>query len=203
VLVAVVRQTALSLDDWFFNDIPASLAIWNQFEGLMESVLSQSIHPDKNAITQRIGLICSTFLDPNVKFDSNLRKPSARAVRVRFNEPNNQDNHGVPAVSSPPVMTPARVHSERFRDKVVELSVRMCRKALECEEAQECYNCMNLLVVLMHHDQVSQGFLALDATSPIDMISLHIQPMLRRTPGRDTASLLFTFIDAVNPDQRY
>lgn len=203
MLLAVVRQMALSLDEWFFNDIPASLTIWNQFDGLMESVLSQSTHPDKNAITQRIGLICSTFLDPNVKFDSNLRKPFIRAVRVRFNDPNNHDNSGVPTVSSPAVKTPARVHSRRFQDKVVELSVRMCRKAFECEEAQECYNCMNLLVLLMHHDQVSQRFLALDATSPIDMISIHIQPMLRRSPGRDTASLLFTFIDAVNSDERY
>ena len=212
VLVAVVRQLALSLCGWFnsSDQLPIAVAVWNELEEfLSRSLIRQTSHEDSTAF-QRAGLIMSTLLDPNMKCE-NSRKPNRRNVcRIRFAEAASEDVSTEPSTT---VENPTQDHgirSENFCAKAVELSVEICRKALLCGESNECRCCLHLLALLMQHDQVSKSFLTAPhdssfiSANPAEMVSQHIVPLMAKFPdAKSAAALLFTALNYIEPSCRY
>lgn len=211
VLVAVVRQMALKICDWFnsTDDQPIASAVWSELEQfILNSTIRQLSHPDHAAV-HRVGVAVATLLDPNAKVERG-RKPASRAVcRIRFADSTSEEVSGEAAASAlPPNASPSpkqHNYSELFRKKAVQLCARICQKALDCVESNGCQCCLNLVVLLTRYDEVSHSLLLRsdESTSPTEVIARQILPLLGKFPDVNTASMLFlNALDVVERDYR-
>ena len=186
ILCPLMHHLATTLYDWSDSVQDISQLFWNKIEAWIRSSLINA----EPSIMEQIGCVLMTLLDPNYKPDG-LRKPPSR--RIRFTDAETVQE------------TPSVVHYEipaNLKPKIVALTIRVCHDALrQCEEAPRPAS-IQLLSSLLSREEVTDAFLMSENVQPREIISRFIQPLLNEFHDSTSASLLFTVLNAVEPDQR-
>ena len=168
---------------------------WNLLERLLLESITKEPHPD-SLVVEYVGLFILVLLDAHSKLD-NRSKIAKRSVRIRFadtvlKEEKKGDGDNMRLPEMPTV----------FREKVVKMSVRVCKDALDCCENSDCEICLRLLTSLMSCGDILRGILVSESVSTIENILNLIRRMLQKLRDDTTSSLFFTILDVVDPDLR-
>lgn len=196
VVSAVIRQMTVTLNCWFRTEESVANAFWEFLENFIMGLITQSLDPD-TSLFENVALIILVLMDAHSKLD-NRTKMNRRCIRIRFADTNTEDlskGQETSPVHLPEMPLP-------FREKVVAMSILVCKDTLKRLEVSDCETSLRLFASLLRCDDILRGFLAAESASSIDSMLCSIRRMLEKLRDKNTAFLLFTILDVIDSDVR-
>ncbi|KAI9559714.1 hypothetical protein GHT06_013719 [Daphnia sinensis] len=196
VVSALIRQMTVTLSCWFRTEENIANAFWEFLENFIMGLITQSSDPD-SSLFENVALIILVLMDAHSKLD-NRTKMNRRCIRIRFADTNTED------VSKGQETSPAHLPEMPlpFREKVVAMSILVCKDTLKRLEVSDCETSLRLFASLMRCDDILRGFLAAESASSIDSMLCSIRRMLEKLRDKNTSFLLFTILDVIDSDIR-
>lgn len=195
VVSAVIRQMTMTLNCWFRTEESVANVFWEFLETFIMGLITQCSDPE-SSLFENVALIILVLMDAHSKLD-NRTKMNKRCVRIRFADTNTADNSkGQDASIALPEMPLA------FREKVVAMSVFVCKDALNRFETSDCEISLRLFASLMRCDDILRRFLAAESAGSIERMLCSIRKMLEKSRDKNTSFLLFAFLDVIDGDLR-
>lgn len=195
VLSAFSRQMTLSLNCWFQSEENTAVHYWNLLEQLLVSLMTEDPHPNAEVV-KCISLVILILLDNHPQLDNRSRL-TKRSIRFADADLVTQTANECSAVAAQPPQI-----CNAFRVKVIEVSSVICKKAFNCCERNDCEICPHLLTSLTISNDVLKACILGISSPTVETMLTSIQRMLKKFPDGSTASLFFTFLDAVDADLR-
>lgn len=196
VVSAVIRQMTVTLNCWFRTEESVANAFWEFLENFIMGLITQSLDPD-TSLFENVALIILVLMDAHSKLD-NRTKMNRRCIRIRFADTNTEDlskGQETSPVHLPEMPLP-------FREKVVAMSILVCKDTLKRLEVSDCETSLRLFASLLRCDDILRGFLVAESASSIDSMLCSIRRMLEKLRDKNTAFLLFTILDVIDSDVR-
>ncbi|XP_059350076.1 E3 ubiquitin-protein ligase listerin-like isoform X2 [Daphnia carinata] len=196
VVSAVIRQVTVTLTCWFRTDESVANVFWELLDNFIMSLITQSSDPDAS-LFENVALIILVLMDAHSKLD-NRTKMNRRCIRIRFADTTTED------MSKGQETSPAHVPEMPllFREKVVAMSILVCKDALKRLEVSDCETSLRLFASLMRCDDILRGFLAAESASSIDSMLSSIRRMLQKLRDKNTSFLFFTILDVMDSEFR-
>jgi hypothetical protein len=186
----------MTLNSLFKTDEEMAIEFWDLLECFIMTLVSQPPQPESSAL-KNVALIILVLMNSHSKLDIRA-KMTKRAIRLRFADANvNEDSkeQEASAVQLPemPVL---------FKEKVVKMSIIICKEALKRCEVSDCESSLRLFASLMQCEDVLRGLLSVESTSSIERMLSVIKRFLQKLRDSNTSSLFFTILDVVDRDLR-
>lgn len=185
-LTAVVRHLTKYLDSLFRQEEEIAGIVWEKLENFIVSSLSQSPHPEPE-VYEKFGLVILILMDAESKLN-NRRKLVKRSARLRFEDSLAIENSTEEPKGQLPEMSAA------LRLRVAEMSVLLCKTALQCCEIRDCSSCLCFLISLTSYEYLASKFVSVGSE---ENLLNSIKTIFIQSPNQNTSTLFFIVMDTV------
>ncbi len=196
VVSAVIRQMTTSLNSWFKTKEKIATEFWDLLEGFIKTLTAQPPQPE-SSVFKNVALIILVLMNSHTKLDLRA-KMTKRVVRLRFADANadcdsKAQEASVVQLPEMPIL---------FKEKVVKMSVVICKDALKRCEIGDCDTSLRLFASLMECEDILRGLLAVESATSIESMLCLIQRLLQKLRDSNTSALFLSILDVVDRDIR-
>jgi hypothetical protein len=184
----------MTLNSWFITEEKIATEFWDLLECFIVTLATQPPQFE-SSVFKNVSLIILVLMNSHSKLDIRA-KMTKRTIRLRFADANANDDSKSQEASVVPEMPTL------FKEKVVKMSVFICKDALKRCETSDCETSLRLFASLIECEDILRGFLAAESTSSIESMLCLIQRLLQKLRNNNTSSLFFTVLDVQDRDLR-